>query len=141
MVHRLALALLYTFGTSLPVIQTSQFALVSIGAQLLHVFCQPMRGTEAQPYQAGLLMCLLLVTMSKIFEASTLQLASSQSDAQSTDYLSIITLLFGYVVPLAGVIVCFRNVIKEGLLKLHGYYKRCCAKPAPPSQSVHIALQ
>ncbi len=118
MVHRLALALLYAFGTSLPVIQTSLFALVSFGALALHVFQQPMRGTETQPFQTALLMCLLLVTVSKDFEASVLEVASPISSNSSTDYLSIITLLFGYVVPLVGVIVCYRVIIRQKVLEV-----------------------
>ncbi len=143
MVHRLALALLYTFATSLPVIQTGLCVLVTTAALLLHVFCQPMRGTASQPYQAVLLMCLLLVTVSKYFEASVLEVASPISSSRATDYCAIITLLFGYAVPLTGVIVCFRHDVVDVLLKL----RRCCrercvtTKAVPPSASIQVELQ
>lgn len=129
MLHRLALAMLYTFGTSIPVIQAGLCALVTAVAQLLHVFFQPMRGTATQAYQTVLLMCLLLITVSKFFEASTLQLASPQSDARSTDYCAVVTLLFGYIVPLAGVVVCYRDDVRSILLKLL-HPCRQCSKPS-----------
>lgn len=118
MTHRFALALLFTFATSMPVIQSGLRALITSLMLLLHVYNQPMRGTDSQMYQTVLLVCLLLVTMSKDFESSLLQVASPLSDTSATDYAAVITLLFGYVVPLVGVLVCFREDIRGAVRKL-----------------------
>jgi hypothetical protein len=121
MEHRLALALLYMFASSTPVIQTGLCALVTVCALLMHVFAQPMRGTDSQAYQTVLLVCLLMVCMSKYFEASLLQVASPVTDTGSTDYAAVMTLMFGYVGPLVGVIVCYRRDIREVLAKLFAW--------------------
>ena len=113
MLHRLALALLYTFANSIPAIQTSLCALVTICALALHVFCAPMRGSASQPFQTTLLLCLLIVTVSKDFESSVLELASATSSDRATAYFAVLTLVFGYVVPLAGAAFCYWRVLKR----------------------------
>jgi hypothetical protein len=71
-----------------------------------------MRGTVTKAYQFVLLVCFLLEAVSKTFEASVLQVAFPQSDSRSADYCALITLLFGYAVPLAGLIPCYRRDIQ-----------------------------
>ncbi len=138
MVHRLALALLYTFATSTPVIQTSLCAVVTTLMLLLHVYCQPMRGTDAQPYQTLLLACLLLVTVSKTFEASVLQVASPKSDAESTDFLSVTTVLFGFVAPLLGLVACYRREVIKRYRKLTNY---CCHSRSSSTSANAVTLE
>ncbi len=111
MLHRLLLALLFTFAASAPTIQSCLCSLSTLAFLIVHLVLQPMQGTDAQAFQTCLLSSLLVVSLSRDFQASTLELASPTMVPGATDFFAVMTLLFGYIVPVLGVLMCYRGYL------------------------------
>ena len=105
LLHRLLLALTYTFGDDKPAVQTAIGAIVNALFLALHIHLRPMRDMAAQYLQTVLLFCVCVVALSQMFAASQLQLASAGAVQRSVEEFEVLELLFGYVVPITAVLV------------------------------------
>ena len=107
MTHRLTLAVVYTFYTSSPVMQTAVSSLLCVFFLAVHARCHPMRDKQTQDLQTLLLSCLCVAVASSSYDAAQLQLAaSSDSGTDSTSgYLEAIVFVFGYVIPIAAFVL------------------------------------
>ena len=110
MLQRLALSLLYTFASSVPLVQVSLTVIFCAAFLVVHVFARPMRYPLAQLLQTVLLACLLIAAVLHSSTSVLLQfgLAVNVSDVHIAS-LESLTVVFGYVVPVV-VYVCVELV-------------------------------
>lgn len=111
LLHRLTLAFLYTFGSSIPAEQSMLAVLVCVGFLLLHVLARPFLHAKTQRVQTVLLLSLSVLALTRVFSSSLLQLGASpgasseDSIAGTNTFCSVLNGAFQYAVPAAIVLL------------------------------------
>ena len=63
MLHRLTLAVIYSFMSTVPMVQTMVSTVVCVIFAMVHAFVQPLRSPTAHTLQTFLLFCLVVVAL------------------------------------------------------------------------------
>ena len=112
MCQRLLLALLYAFLPQSPAVQALLSALSVLAFLLLHMHVQPMRSDAStlsfltQHFQSLLLVCLLVVSMCRVYTATQSQFARAVASDASDAMFNTLAGLFGYGIPIAAGVYC-----------------------------------
>ena len=101
LLHRVLLAVLFTFGSSKPLQQALVAVAVCMLFALLHTHFRPMRDRTSNLLQQLLLVCLLVVALARVPYAAQVSAAVATRTLSDEGYV-VLTLLFGYVIPGVG---------------------------------------
>ncbi len=115
-----ALALVYTFGSPKPGVQSLVSALICLAAALLHVAASPLRSPASQALQTVLLGCLAVVALASLPFAVSMDSASAgvgrggaviRGASTSDTFARDLQYVFGVVVPAvtAAAAMCVTN--------------------------------
>lgn len=105
MTHRLGLAILFTFASSAPAIQSLLSIMLCVSFLALHLNRQPLVRPASQGLQSVLLFCLTVVTVCRVFFSSGLEYAVplnpniAAAIASTNTFCEVVTLLFQYLIP------------------------------------------
>lgn len=106
--HRLGLAFLYTFASSLAAIQSLLSILMCVTFLTLHLYRQPFRRPDSQALQTIFLFCLTVVSVMRNVSSSILDTAATGSERPLTvDFCEGVTLLFEYIIPFIALPLAF----------------------------------
>lgn len=108
--QRLVLSFLNTFAVTMPVLRLVLATLVCLCCTVGHILARPMQDGAAQRLQTILQFSLLVVVISNITPAHSIELADgglnslSSAATQTTRLLSTLDLLFVYIVPILAIV-------------------------------------